>query len=64
MPKMKTHRGAAKRLRLTASGKIRRNRQNRRHILTKKEKDRKRSLRKAAYVSDADHRRMLRIIGA
>jgi len=64
MPKMKTHRGAAKRFRLTGRGKIRRNKAYRSHILTKKSPKRKRNLRKAALVSDADTplvRRMLKI---
>lgn len=64
MPKMKTHRGAAKRLRLTASGKIRRNRQNKRHILTKKSRDRKRRLSKPAYVAKVDEKRMKLLIGS
>lgn len=50
MPKMKSHSGAKKRFRVTASGKFRRNRKNKRHILTKKSSKRKRQLRKAALV--------------
>ena len=60
---MKTHRGAAKRFRLTGSGKIRRNKAYARHILTKKSPKRKRNLRQGALVSKADEalvRRMLR----
>jgi len=63
MPKLKTHRGAAKRFRLTGSGKIRRNKAYARHILTKKSPKRKRNLRKTTLVSKADQpliRRMLR----
>ncbi len=54
MPKMKTHRGAAKRFKVTGSGKIVRNKANRRHILEKKAADRKRQLRKNGLVDKAD----------
>lgn len=54
MPKMKTHRGAAKRFRVTASGKLKRKKRLLSHILTKKSSKRKRQLGKAAYVSPAD----------
>ena len=55
MPKMKTHRGAAKRFSLTASGKVKRGKAYRSHILNKKSTKRKRSLRKGGYcrVSNA-----------
>ena len=53
MPKMKSHSGAKKRFRTTGSGKFRRNRKNKRHILTKKTSKRKRQLRKAAYVHES-----------
>jgi len=56
MPKQKTHSGAKKRFTLKKSGVIKRNKQNRRHILTKKSQDRKRGLRKATYVSKADQK--------
>ncbi len=56
MPKQKTHSGAKKRFTLKKSGVIKRNKQNRRHILTKKSQDRKRGLRKATYVSKADEK--------
>jgi len=54
MPKMKTHRGAAKRFKKTGTGKVKRAHSNRRHILTKKARKRKRHLRKSALVSGAD----------
>ncbi len=63
MPKLKTHRGAAKRFRFTGSGKIRRNKAYASHILTKKSPKRKRNLRHTTLVSKADMasvRRMLR----
>ncbi len=54
MPKIKTRRGAAKRFRTTGSGKIRRSKAYRRHILTKMSSKRKRRLRKATLVDPAD----------
>lgn len=54
MPKMKTHRGAAKRFKIKKSGLIKRAKANRSHILTKKSPKRKRHLRKAAYLTPAD----------
>jgi large subunit ribosomal protein L35 len=62
MPKMKTNKGAAKRLRKTGSGKLKRGKQNRRHILTKKSPKRKRQLRQDALVSKADEKRMKRLL--
>jgi large subunit ribosomal protein L35 len=52
--KAKSHRGAAKRFRKTASGKIKRSHAYGKHILTKKSRSRKRRLRKSALVSKAD----------
>ncbi|MCH5186435.1 MAG: 50S ribosomal protein L35 [Oscillospiraceae bacterium] len=54
MPKIKTHRGAAKRFSVTKNGKVKMNKSFRRHILTKKTTKRKRVLRKRAYVSQAN----------
>ncbi|HDK26665.1 MAG TPA: 50S ribosomal protein L35 [Candidatus Atribacteria bacterium] len=54
MPKMKTHRGSAKRFRVTKSGKILRSKAYKSHILTKKTSKRKRNLRKSTTVSGAD----------
>ena len=53
--KAKSHRGAAKRFRKTASGKIKRSHAYKSHILTKKKQSRKRKLRKSGMVSKADH---------
>ncbi len=53
MPKLKTNRGAAKRFKITGSGKIKRNNSHRRHILTKKSTKRKREMRHSGLVSDA-----------
>lgn len=55
MPKIKTKRGAAKRFKVTASGKIKRKKAFKNHILTKKSVKRKRNLRQGTYVSDSDH---------
>jgi large subunit ribosomal protein L35 len=62
MPKMKTHRGAAKRLKRTAKGRFKRWKANHSHILTKKDRKRKRRLREADLISDADHQRMRRLL--
>ncbi len=58
MPKMKTHRGAAKRFKRTGTGKIVRMQKGKSHILTKKDSKRKRQLRKRALVSNVDRKRM------
>ena len=62
MPKMKTRRAAAKRFKRTASGKIKRNRAYKGHILAKKSPKRKRNLRKSTLVSKADYKRVDRLI--
>ncbi len=62
MPKMKSNRSAAKRFRLTATGKVRRNHAFARHILTKKTRKRKRGLRHTALVSAADTRRIKKLL--
>lgn len=58
MPKMKTNRSAAKRFRRTASGKVRRKKAYKNHILTKKSPKRIRQLRKGATLSDGDAKRI------
>jgi large subunit ribosomal protein L35 len=58
MPKMKTHRGAAKRFKRTGTGKLRRRQANKNHILEKKSPKRIRQLRKDAAVSKADERNL------
>ncbi len=62
MPKIKTRRGAAKRFRKTGSGKIRRSKAFRRHILTKMSRKRKRQLRKATLVDAADAPRVRQLL--
>ena len=64
MPKMKTHRGAAKRFKVTGTGKIRRRRAFVSHMLEKKSPKRKRRLRAPdAVVSPADTKRIRRMLG-
>lgn len=58
MPKLKTHKGAAKRFRTTGTGKIKRGHSHARHILTKKTSKRKRSLDIDVMVSEADEGRV------
>lgn len=60
--KQKTHSGAKKRFRTTKSGKIKRDKANRSHILTKKTTKRKRQLRKPGYVSTADEKNIKKLI--
>mgnify|MGYP003574058417 CR=1 FL=1 len=62
MPKMKTNRGAAKRFKLTGSGKIKRNKAFSSHILTKKTTKRKRGLRQAGLVDATNHKGIKRIL--
>ena len=62
MPKMKTKRGAAKRFKLTGSGKIKRGKAFTSHILTKKTTKRKRNLRKSGLVNCADVNGIRRIL--
>ena len=62
MPKLKTHRGAAKRFRTTATGKIKRGHSHARHILTKKTNKRKRHLDIDVMVSDGDQKRVERML--
>jgi large subunit ribosomal protein L35 len=58
MPKLKTHKGAAKRFRLTATGKVKRGHSHARHILTKKTNKRKRLLDIDGLVAKADQERV------
>ena len=58
MPKLKTHKGAAKRFRTTATGKIKRGHSHARHIMTKKTNKRKRLIDIDALVSPSDQKRV------
>ncbi|HHT72686.1 MAG TPA: 50S ribosomal protein L35 [Firmicutes bacterium] len=62
MPKMKSHRGAAKRFKITGSGKVMKSNSHKRHILEKKSAKRKRQLRHAVVASDADTKRVKRLL--
>ncbi|OOM81051.1 50S ribosomal protein L35 [Clostridium puniceum] len=62
MPKMKTHRGAAKRFRKTGTGKLKRAKAFKSHILTKKSSKTKRNLRKAGYVSKTQEKVMKKLL--
>ncbi|OGU55016.1 MAG: 50S ribosomal protein L35 [Ignavibacteria bacterium RBG_13_36_8] len=62
MPKMKSNRGAAKTFKKTSSGKIKRNKAYKAHILTTKSRKRKRNLRKSTLVSKADSKRVKTMI--
>ena len=55
MPKLKTHRGAAKRFKVTATGKIKRGKGYKSHLLTSKPSKRTRKLRTATLVSENDY---------
>ena len=63
MPKMKTHKGTAKRFRVTGTGKIKRTKAYASHILTKKTSKRKRGLRKGTTVAASDAKRVRRMLG-
>jgi len=58
MPKMKTHRGAAKRFKKTGTGKLKRNKAYKSHLTGKKTSKRVRSLRKSSVVSSGDQKRI------
>ncbi|WMJ81108.1 50S ribosomal protein L35 [Clostridium sp. MB40-C1] len=62
MPKMKTHRGAAKRFKKTGSGKLKRAKAFKSHILTKKSSKTKRNLRKGTLVSETQVKAMKKLL--
>ncbi len=63
MPKMKSHRGAAKRFKLTGTGKLTRRKANMNHILEKKPSKRTRRLKREAEVTGGDKARIERLLG-
>ena len=63
MPKMKTHRGAAKRFKVTGTGKITKRKANRAHLLEKKATKRTRRLARPAEVTGGDKKRVERLLG-
>ena len=63
MPKQKTNRAAAKRFKVTGTGKAKRARSNLRHGMINMPRDRKRKLSGMVLVADADQARVLRLLG-
>ena len=63
MPKIRTNRAAKKRFRVTGGGKIMRNHAYNSHILTKMTRKRKRNLGKSVVISNADLKRVKRMLG-
>ena len=62
MPKMKTHRGTAKRIKITGSGKFKRHHAYCSHKLASKTQKRKRNLRQSAITKDADNKQMRKLL--
>ena len=62
MTKMKTNKSVKSRFKITASGKLKRNKAGRRHILTKKTSKRKRHLRKAVLLDESKEKNYLRMM--
>lgn len=60
--KLKTHKGASKRFKLTGTGKVKRSRASGNHLLTKKSSRRKRALKKAAMVHESNERNIKKLI--
>ncbi|HEY3241242.1 MAG TPA: 50S ribosomal protein L35 [Acidimicrobiia bacterium] len=63
MPKMKTHRGAAKRFKITGTGRILRRKAFRAHLLEKKSSKRTRRLKRPAEVTGGDRKHVERLLG-
>ena len=63
MPKMKTDRGAAKRIKVTGSGRLRRRKAFRSHLLEKKSRERKRRLGRETDIAKGDERSVRRMLG-
>lgn len=62
MPKLKTKKAVAKRVSVTATGKLKKTKANKQHILTKKSTKRKRNLRKATLVDSTNVKQMKRVL--
>jgi large subunit ribosomal protein L35 len=62
MPKLKTHRGAAKRFKITGTGKIKRRKAYKSHLFTGKSSKRTRGLRMATLVSKSEQKRIERLL--
>ena len=63
MPKMKTRRGAAKRFKISGSGRIKRNKANHRHMLIRRSNKAKRKMRQAGVLSSADKKIVRALLG-
>ena len=63
MPKMKTRRGAAKRFKVTASGRIKRNKANHRHMLIRRSNKTKRKMRQAGILKTGDAKLVKAMLG-
>jgi len=63
MPKMKTRRGAAKRFKVTGSGRIKRNKANHRHMLIRRSNKAKRKMRQAGILKTGDAKRVKAMLG-
>ena len=63
MPKMKTRRGAAKRFKVTGSGRIKRNKANHRHMLIRRSNKVKRKMRQSGLISRADRKLVKNMLG-
>jgi len=62
MPKLKTHRGAAKRFKVTGTGEIKRRKAYKSHLLTGKSSKRTKGLRKATLVSETEYGKIKRLV--
>ncbi|NLK21560.1 MAG: 50S ribosomal protein L35 [Epulopiscium sp.] len=62
MPKLKTHRGAAKRFKVTGTGKLKKSKAFKSHILTKKSAKRKRNLRQPGMVDKTNEKQIKRLL--
>lgn len=63
MPKLKTHKGTAKRVKLTATGKITRRRASGNHLLSKKSKSRKRAINSTSEITGSMAKNIKRVLG-
>lgn len=63
MPKIKPHKGVSKRVKVTKSGKIKRQQAWHKHLMTHKSSNRRRRLKRAILASKAEQRRLARLLG-
>lgn len=62
MPKMKTHRGAAKRFKITATGKVKRAQAGKSHLLAHKNRNRKRRLKKSVILNKVEEKKVRKLL--